>query len=200
MRDRVLEFIKKVQSISQIGLTYSKDPYAVDNYHELKTLSTKMLKEYSTIEHQTYELYTDFKYPTPQPAVRAMVIHEDKLLLVKEKDSGKWSLPGGWCDIDTTPKETVEKETHEESGYLVKTKKMLAIFDRRHYLPESLYDVYSMFFYAKLVGGEAKCNHETDEVAWFNIDDLPELSRKNSIQEIQIAYNVYLNNLETYFE
>ncbi len=200
MSDKILAFIKKVQSISQIGLTYSTDPYAVDNYEELKRLSVKMLEEYTDIEPKSYDLYVDFKYPTPQPAVRAMVIQDEKLLLVKEKDSKAWSLPGGWCDVGATPKQTAAKETEEESGYLVDVTKMLAIFDRHNYYQEPLYDVYSMFFLANVIGGEARCNHETDEVGWFKIDDLPELSRKNTIEEIQIAYNVYLNNLETYFE
>ena len=200
MKDPVLEFIKKVQSISQIGLTYSKDPYAVDNYVQLKEISQKMLKEYGQFEHETYELYTDFKYPTPQPAVRALVVRDDEILLVKEVDSGKWSLPGGWCDIDSTPKQTAEKETHEESGYIVEATKMLAIFDRRHYCAQSIYDVYCMYFLAKVTGGEAMCNHETEEVGWFKLNNLPELSRKNTITELKIAYDVYINNSETYFE
>ena len=38
MDNQILEFIKKVQSIAQIGLSFSTDPYAVDNYEELKRL------------------------------------------------------------------------------------------------------------------------------------------------------------------
>jgi 8-oxo-dGTP diphosphatase len=51
-----------------------------------------------------------------------------------------------------------------------------------------------------VVGGEAKCNHETEDIGWFSISNLPPLSRKNSIEEIQRAYKVYVENLETYFE
>ena len=47
MSDKVLEFIKKVQSISQIGLSFSTDPYAIDNYNELKELSLEMLHSYT---------------------------------------------------------------------------------------------------------------------------------------------------------
>lgn len=200
MDDQVLEFIKKVQSIAQIGLSFSTDPYAVDNYKELKDISIKMLHDYTTLPLDTCDLYKDFIYPTPQPAVRSMVIKDEQLLLVKEKDSGLWSLPGGWCDIDCSPKETAMKETFEESGYVIDCTKLLAVFDRRNYLKKSLYDVYCLYFLGNVVAGQPKCNHETEDIGWFNISSLPPLSRKNSIEEIQKAYDVYQKNLETYFE
>lgn len=200
MDDQVLDFIKKVQSISQIGLSFSTDPYAVDNYKELKEISIKMLHDYTSLPLSECDLYKDFTYPTPQPAVRSLVIKEDQVLLVKEKDSGLWSLPGGWCDIDCSPKETAIKETFEESGYVIDCTKLLAVFDRRNYIKKSLYDVYCLYFLGNVVAGEPKCNHETEDIGWFNISSLPPLSRKNSIEEIQKAYEVYQKNLETYFE
>ena len=183
MSDKVLEFIKKVQSISQIGLSFSTDPYAIDNYNELKELSLEMLHSYTGLPKAECDLYKD-----------------GKVLLVKEKDSGEWSLPGGWCDIDCTPKQTAIKETFEESGYVIECPKLLAVFDRRNYTQKSIYDVYCLYFQGTVVSGEAKCNHETSEVAWFELDNLPVLSRKNSIEEIKKAYKVYAEQLETYFE
>ena len=200
MENQVLEFIKKVQSIAQIGLSFSTDPYAIDNYEELRKISIRMLKEYTSLPDDECELYKDFIYPTPQPAVRTLVVRDNKLLLVKEKDSGLLSLPGGWCDIDCTPKETAIKETYEESGYVIECTKLLAVFDRRHYIKKSLYDVYCLYFLGNVVAGEAKCNHETEDIGWFEVSNLPSLSRKNSIEEIQKAYHVYKEKLETYFE
>ena len=200
MENQVLEFIKKVQSIAQIGLSFSTDPYAIDNYEELRKISIRMLKEYTSLPDDECELYKDFIYLTPQPAVRTLVVRDNKLLLVKEKDSGLWSLPGGWCDIDCTPKETAIKETYEESGYVIECTKLLAVFDRRHYIKKSLYDVYCLYFLGNVVAGEAKCNHETEDIGWFEVSNLPSLSRKNSIEEIQKAYHVYKEKLETYFE
>lgn len=200
MENQLLEFIKKVQSIAQIGLSFSTDPYAIDNYEELRKISIRMLKEYTSLPDDECELYKDFIYPTPQPAVRTLVVRDNKLLLVKEKDSGLWSLPGGWCDIDCTPKETAIKETYEESGYVIECTKLLAVFDRRQYIKKSLYDVYCLYFLGNVVAGEAKCNHETEDIGWFELSNLPSLSRKNSIEEIQKAYHVYKEKLETYFE
>lgn len=76
MEDNVLEFIKKVQSIAQIGLSFSTDPYAIDNYEELRKISINMLKEYTSLPDSECELYKDFSYPTPQPAVRMLVMKQ----------------------------------------------------------------------------------------------------------------------------
>ena len=38
------DFVVKVHSIAKIGLTFSKDPYAIDNYKELNDLSREMRK------------------------------------------------------------------------------------------------------------------------------------------------------------
>jgi len=201
MNQELVQFIKKVQSISQIGLSFSDDPYAVENYQELKKISIEMLASNSNINLDQCDLYKDFIYPTPQPAVRTLIIGEShKVLLVQEKDSQLWSLPGGWCDIECSPKESAIKEVLEESGYMIECSRLLGVFDRRNYVEKSLYDVYCLYFLGNVVSGEGKCNHETMDVNWFNINELPPLSTKNSIEEIKTAYRVYKNNLETYFE
>ena len=37
------DFIVKMQAISKIGLLFSKDEYAIDNYRQINDLSEKML-------------------------------------------------------------------------------------------------------------------------------------------------------------
>jgi len=200
MNDELLAFIKKVQAISQTGLSFSTDPYAIENYEELKAASVEMLQKYSGLSAIESDLYRDYHYPTPQPAVRTLIIEEGKILFVQEKESGLWSLPGGWCDVDQTPVSNAIKEAWEESGYTIACTRLLGLFDRRNYVKRSLYDVYCFYFLGNVVGGQPMPNHETTAVEWFAIDELPPLSRKNSFEEITKAYEVYRNNLETYYE
>ena len=47
---QIYDFILKVQSISKIGLVYSKDPYALTNYKELNDLSTKFLEDFLEVK------------------------------------------------------------------------------------------------------------------------------------------------------
>ena len=77
----------------------------------------------------------------------------DEILLVKEKSDGGWTLPGGWADPNETPGESVEREVFEESGFLVKAEKILAVFDRtkQGHTPPFPFHVYKIFFLCKLI-------------------------------------------------
>ena len=58
-------------------------------------------------------------YQTPKVETRGVVFQEERLLVVREKIDKLWSLPGGWVDPNETPREAVEREVMEESGYEV---------------------------------------------------------------------------------
>lgn len=201
MRDDILDFIKEVQAISHIGQQYSTDPYAIDNYSQLQSLSAQMLAKYSQQQIIKRDMYVDYEYPTPQPAVRTLVFNQtdNKMLFVQERDSGLWSLPGGWIDVNSTPALCAVKEVEEESGYECDVTRLLAVFDRNKYLErQSMYDILCFYFAAEVIGGEARPNHETMAVDWFDIDDLPPLSNKNTAKEITHAYTIWQKNKQTY--
>ncbi len=202
-KDKIFEFIKKVNAIAHTGVAYSQDDYALDNYKELLEESSKMLHEYMGLDVKPYDIYQDYYYPTPQPCVRTIVVKDEKILFVKEAkmhDRGKWSLPGGWCDIDTSPAEAAVKEVFEESGYEVKITKLLGIQDRRNYIQSKMYDTYNIFFLAEITGGENNPNFEVLEADWFDFHDLPELSTKTTVEEFRIIYQNHLDNKPPYFE
>lgn len=197
---KYIDFIKKVQAISQIGLTYSNDPYAIDNYSLLKKEAIEMLENFRFDELSDKDIYKNNYYPTPQISVRALIIQDGKILYCKEKEDGKYSIPGGWVDIDSSPKEAIIKEVFEESGYHVKVERLLAVIDRRKYLKKSLYDVIQLFFYCEIVGGTANPNYEIEELIFKEINDYPNLSTKTTKQEMEIILNVLQNKLDTHIE
>lgn len=89
-------------------------------------------------------------------------------------DEGKWTLPGGWADVNYTPSENAIKEVVEESGYRVVVTKLAAVWDRtRQAHPLGVFSCCKMFFVCGLVGGEARTSIETSEVAWFFQPDIP---------------------------
>lgn len=201
MKDKVFEFIKKVNAISHTGMTYSQCPYALDNYKELLEVSTQMIHEYMESEVQPYNVYHKVHYPTPQPCVRIVVLKGDKVLMVQEKDSPEhlWTLPGGWCDVDSSPVEAAVKEVQEETGLNVKITKILGVFDRNNYAKSELYNVYNMVFLAEIIDGELDPNYEVDVAEFVPLDNLPEFSNKMSRAEFDISMKAIENN-ETYFE
>jgi len=97
---------------------------------------------------------------------------------VREKADGRWALPGGWGDEHESPRQSVEREVREESGYTVQASRLIAVKDRHlhPYTPKRLERIYKLFFLCELTGGKASTSLETDGVDFFATDDLPPLS------------------------
>ncbi len=76
------------------------------------------------------KLLVAFGYATPKVDVRGSVFRDDQILLVKERADGLWTLPGGWADVNESPREAVVREIMEESGYHTRANKLLAVWDR----------------------------------------------------------------------
>ncbi len=118
-------------------------------------------------------------YATPKVDTRGVVFREGKLLLVRElADGGRWTLPGGWADVNDTPSAAVEREIFEEAGFITRAEKLLAVYDRSKHDHEPPYPfhIYKLFFRCAIIGGEATTSMETGEVAFFGPDEIPELS------------------------
>ena len=123
--------------------------------------------------------------------------------MVKETIDGKWSLPGGWCDVGLSAKENCEKEVFEEAGLIVKAKRLIAVFDKHHHShPPDIYHAYKLFFQCEEVGGEINSGMETSEVNFFEIDNLPPLSvERNTAFQIEKAFEIALDtSLPTVFD
>ena len=187
----ILDIARELKAISQAGLTYSSDPFDRDRFARLNELSALLIRSDGR--------YPDFRWPdeigylTPKLDVRGAVIHDDRILLVKEASSEKWTLPGGWADVNATPAENVEREVREESGYVVKATKIISLVDRNRsnytHHPEYIYKIH---FLCKLIGGEPQISCETTEVAFFELGELPELDPGRVRQEdIELAFDVY---------
>jgi ADP-ribose pyrophosphatase YjhB (NUDIX family) len=115
-------------------------------------------------------------YATPKVEVRAAVFDaEGRILMVREVlDGDRWTLPGGWADVNLTPAENVLKEVREESGYEVRVRKLAGAWDRtRQGHPASVFSCCKLFYLCDLTGGSAATSLETSEVGWFSQDALP---------------------------
>jgi 8-oxo-dGTP pyrophosphatase MutT (NUDIX family) len=51
-----------------------------------------------------------------RPAAYALIVHDDKLLLLKMRYTGKYHLPGGGIEIGERMEETLKREAQEETG------------------------------------------------------------------------------------
>ena len=151
-----LEWAIELQSLAQAGLTYGKDIYDKERYERIRDISAEIVSNYTDIEiEKVKDLFcNEVGYQTPKLDTRAAIFEEGKILLVRE-NNGKWSLPGGWVDVNVSVKENTIKEVKEESGLDVSADKIIAVQDRaKHNLPVYAYGV--LFFVLFLVGNLLK--------------------------------------------
>ena len=179
MEPNWLTWARKLQAIGQNGLAYSKDPFDIERFEELRELALEILQNYTDSDlPRIRDLFAgEHGHATPKVDVRGVVFNEDAILLVRERADGKWTLPGGWVDVNESPSESVVREVCEESGYQAKALKLLACYDRnRHPHPPHPYHVYKLFFHCEILGGSPSTSYETDGVDFFKQDAIPELS------------------------
>jgi ADP-ribose pyrophosphatase YjhB (NUDIX family) len=176
---RVLEWARKVQAIAQNGLSFSKDPFDRERYQQLQELATQVLHTElgAPLEQSASFWAAQHGYATPKVDVRGAVFVDERVLLVRERSDGGWTLPGGWVDVNDAPAAAVEREIFEESGYRARAVKLAALVDKnRHPHPPGLHHIYKLMFLCELTGGSAATSAETDAVDFFALDALPPLS------------------------
>lgn len=176
---KLLEWARKVQAIAQNGLAFTPDPFDRERYTELTELVAQLLAWHLELPAgETRALWDGERgYATPKVDVRGGIFQEERVLLVRERSDGRWTLPGGWVDVNDAPAAAVEREIREESGYRARAVKLAAVLDKnRHPHPPGIHHIFKLFFVCELTGGSAATSAETDGVDFFPLSALPELS------------------------
>jgi len=177
----LLATARELAAIAQTGSHFGQDRHDQDRYRRLGEIAAGLLAACSDVSSDTIYswLKEEFGYATPKVDVRAFIADADRVLLIREDaDEGRWTLPGGWADVNESPSESVIREVEEETGYMVKPLNLLAVFDREKqgHSPPFPFHVYKMFFHCEITGGVARKTSESSESAFFARDNLPELS------------------------
>jgi ADP-ribose pyrophosphatase YjhB (NUDIX family) len=186
-----LLWARQLQAIAQTGLTYAGDYYDIERYTGVRRIAAEMMAAGCGLKDGAAILdlfQRDAGYATPKVDVRAAVFRDNRVLLVKEREDGGWTLPGGWADIGDAPSQAAVREVKEESGYDVVATKLAAVYDRdRHGHPPIPYHAYKLFFLCDLVGGQPAGSHETEAVDFFGEDRIPPLSLTR-VTETEISH------------
>jgi ADP-ribose pyrophosphatase YjhB (NUDIX family) len=188
-----INWTTRLQAIAQTGLTFAQDPYDIERYQAIREIAAEMLAAGANMDLIVIRnmLSADDGYATPKVDVRGVIFREKKILLVKEKSDGKWTLPGGWADVCESPAENVVREIFEETGFQTRATKVLALFDRtlHQHEPPFPFHVYKLFLSCEIIGGTATPSNETDAVEFFAEDEVPELSRTRiTLGQIQCMF------------
>lgn len=195
------DFVVRVHTIAHIGKTFSTDPYALENYTELQKLSMEMLEKFMDVKFDRPDFFERNIYPTPNLSVRTMIVNEkDEILMVKESKSDTWSLPGGWCELYDSPSEAAFNEVSQEAGVDPKITRLIGILNRTPFKASGSVPEYVIIFEGTIDGSKFhEHTHETNDVRFFSLDKLPEISTKLTEGEISRLIKAYKNK-ETIFD
>lgn len=192
--EKWLQWAVELQSLSQAGLTYGRDVYDLERYQRIREIAGEMIACKTEISPEIVkDLFCgETGYQTPKLDTRAAIFQGEKILLVREAD-GRWSLPGGWCDVHISAAENVKKEVREESGLEVTVDLVIAVQDReKHNLPVYAWKVCKIFYLCTVMGGQFVPNLETTETGYFGFTELPALAtEKVTIEQIGMCFDAY---------
>lgn len=180
---RWLEWAREIQALSQTGQAFTKSRYDRLSFERLEMIAAEIVAEHSALEAAEAARVFSLEpgYATPKVDVRAAVVQDERILLVRETADGKWAMPGGWADVGDRPSETAERETREESGFEVRARKLVGAFDANRGAKASMFfHAVKLVFLCDLLGGDARPSMETLEVGFFDFDDLPPLSEQRT--------------------
>jgi 8-oxo-dGTP pyrophosphatase MutT (NUDIX family) len=112
------------------------------------------------------------------PSVAVLVWDaEQRLLLVRESETGRWQTIGGAVEPDESPEQAAAREAAEEAGIVIGIERLRAVAGgpefRLLYPNGDLVSYVSIVFDARLVSGSPRADgEETMDVGWFSSDQL----------------------------
>ena len=197
-----VKYLQRMIAITDTGLTFTKVPFDRERYEDLRVLLSEMLDQASDldVEEVAEVLKPTSAYATPLMDVRAWIVEDEKICLVRGQGEDSWALPGGFGEVGYSPIENILKEIEEETGFEAKVERLLAVFDTNRFQLQS--KQYAKFvFECKLLAGQFQENQEIADLQFFAIDQLPALSEKRITKEqIEILWQVYQGQREQYLD
>ncbi|VOW94529.1 MutT/nudix family protein [Streptococcus pneumoniae] len=180
-----VKYLQRMIAITDTGLTFTKDPFDRERYEDLRSLLSEMLNQASDLDSEEVAevLKPTSAYATPLMDVRAWIVEDEKICLVRGQGEDSWALPGGFGEVGYSPTENILKEIEEETGFKAKVERLLAVFG------------------CKLLDGQFQENQEIADLQFFAIDQLPNLSEKRITKEqIELLWQVYQGHRGQYLD
>jgi 8-oxo-dGTP diphosphatase len=121
------------------------------------------------------------EYPDyPRIGVGAVILHEDKILLVRRGKSpsfGKWTLPGGLVELGETTTEAIAREIVEECGIKIRVVDVAGVITRvvRDDDDRIRYHYVLVDYLAYPDSMDVVAGSDAAEAQWFEIERLTDL-------------------------
>jgi ADP-ribose pyrophosphatase YjhB (NUDIX family) len=199
-----LQWAREIQAISQTGLHFAENDYQLQRFQRLSEISAEIFAAYTDLDYSVLIEKFDQQvgYATPRVDVRGAVFRDGRLLLVKERIDGAWTMPGGWADVGDIPSSAVEREVLEEAGFVVNARRIIGVYDANRTGPLEVFHAFKIVFLCDIVSGEPRPSEETSQVSFFSKEEIPQMlsGERTKVHHIRDAYQTLDEDLPTVFD
>lgn len=104
----------------------------------------------------------------------AVILSDNQVLMVREKNTTKWSIPSGQIENNETAEQACIREVWEETGYKVTIKE--TIYTKKTVIGD--FDVTTVYFMCEVVSGQITYQDPDEtigEIAWKTSKDVKSL-------------------------
>ncbi len=129
-------------------------------------------------------------YHNPIPAAGALVIKDDRILLVKRAvipRVGWWCLPAGFMEWNEHPSQTAVREVKEETGIDIRLDRLFEVYSGND---DPRMNAVLILYVASEIGGVLAADDDAMEVRYFGFDELPD----------KIAFESHIQAIKNYDE
>jgi len=128
-------------------------------------------------------------------AVKAFIVHKDKLFLVRRaaddvQSPGIWEIPGGRLELGEDPYLGLMREIKEETGLYIRPMNPLSV---RHFERADGQIITMIVFSCRIIGGDAKLSDEHSAFEWVSLDECKEKINPFFHKEVEIFNELNLH-------
>ncbi len=89
-----VKYLQRMIALTDTGLTFTKDPFDRERYEDLRSLLSEMLNQGSDLDAEEVAevLKPTSAYATPLMDVRAWIVEDEKICLVRGQGEDSWAL------------------------------------------------------------------------------------------------------------
>lgn len=127
-----------------------------------------------------------------RPAAAVAIINNDRILMLKRADNGKWTLPGGTMELDESLTDCAVREVREETGLDVRVTDVIGTYTdpdiRIEYSDGEVRREFTIVYYGTASNGEVVTDDESSAYAWIPVADVENVpmteSQRNRIKDV----------------
>jgi len=130
-------------------------------------------------------MHTGLRHPVP--AVAAIILRDDEILLVKrgaDPAVGKWSIPGGSVEIGETLRDALKREVLEETDLEIEPGRLAGVSDLVVEREGCIQWHYVLInFFATIVSGKPAAGSDSSDIRWVKLSDIKDYQVTRSLLE-----------------